>query len=321
MCCEFSLILVVNPIDLQTIESLQEFDNFEFLARQIVEGFITGLHRSPFHGFSVEFAEHRQYNTGESTKNIDWKLYARTDKLFTKRYEEETNLRCQLVIDTSSSMLFPFQEKSIHNKLAFSLYSAAALIHLLRKQRDAVGLSLISDDVSLHTPARLSESHAQMLYAELNKCLKNSSNPESFHQTTSLAKTLNQLAETIHKRSLVIIFSDFFQDKNYGDLFDALQHLRYNKNEVIVFHVTEPQREESFLFENRPTELTDMETGETLKINPNAVRDAYNQEVKNIVSDLQLACNKFQIDYIKADINKGFDQILTNYLIKRDKLM
>lgn len=308
-------------VDLQTIESLQTFDNFEFLARQIVEGFITGLHRSPFHGFSVEFAEHRQYNTGESTRNIDWKLFARTDKLFTKRYEEETNLRCQLVIDTSSSMLFPFQEHSVQNKLAFSLYSAAALIHLLRKQRDAVGLSLLSDEVTLHTPARLSEAHAQMLYAELNKCLQASFNQSSFQQKTSLSKTLNQLAETIHKRSLVIIFSDFFQPYNYAELFDALQHLRYNKNEVIVFHVTEPEREELFAFENRPTELCDMETGESLKINPNAVRESYNETITKIISELQLACNKFQIDYIKADINKGFNQILTGYLIKREKIL
>lgn len=307
-------------VDLQSIEQLQSFDNFEFIARQIVEGFITGLHRSPFHGFSVEFAEHRLYNAGESTKNIDWKLYARTDKLFTKRFEEETNLRCQLVIDTSSSMLFPFNEKSVQNKLAFSLYSSAALIHLLRKQRDAVGLSLLNDEIYVNTPAKLSESHIQMLYAHLNKCLSESSSQTSFQQKTSLAKTLNQLAETIHKRSLVIVFSDFLQDGNYNDLFDALQHLRYNKNEVLVFHVTEPEREEQFAFENRPTELIDMETGETLKINPNAVREAYAQRVAEITTNLHLACDQFHIDYVKADINKGFNQILIHYLVKRNAM-
>lgn len=311
----------MEAIDLQTIESLQSFDNFEFLASQIVEGFITGLHRSPFHGFSVEFAEHRQYNSGESTKNIDWKLFARTDKLFTKRFEEETNLRCHIVIDTSSSMLFPFHEKSVQNKLAFSLYSAAALIHLLRKQRDAVGLSFLSDKITLNTPAKLSDAHAQMLFAELNKCLHASFSTTSFQQTTSLAKNLNILAESIHKRSLVILFSDFFQTEDYNDVYDALQHLRYNKNEVIVFHVTEPTHEEQFAFENRPTELTDMETGETLKLNPNAVREAYHKLIAHRTADLKLTCTKFQIDYIQADINKGFNQILTNYLIKRNRLM
>jgi len=307
-------------IDLQTIETLQEFDNFEFLARQIVEGFITGLHRSPFHGFSVEFAEHRLYNTGESTKNIDWKLYARTDKLFTKRYEEETNLRCQIVIDTSSSMLFPFNDKKVQNKLAFSLYSAAALIHLLRKQRDAVGLTLFSDHISVRTDEKVSEQHARRLYTELNACLKSSLNKQSFHKKSPLAQTLNELAETIHRRSLVIIFSDFFTDEPYENLYDALQHLRYNKNEVLLFHVTEPQKEELFAFENRPTELTDMETGEVLKINPNAVRDAYVKKIHDISQNIHEACDRFQIDYISADINKGFNQVLTQYLIKRNKL-
>lgn len=307
-------------IDLQTIETLQEFDNFEFLARQIVEGFITGLHRSPFHGFSVEFAEHRLYNTGESTKNIDWKLYARTDKLFTKRYEEETNLRCQIVIDTSSSMLFPFNDKKVQNKLAFSLYSAAALIHLLRKQRDAVGLTLFSDHISVRTDEKVSEQHARRLYTELNACLKSSLDKQSFHKKSPLAQTLNELAETIHRRSLVIIFSDFFTDEPYENLYDALQHLRYNKNEVLLFHVTEPQKEELFAFENRPTELTDMETGEVLKINPNAVRDAYVKKIHDISQNIHEACDRFQIDYISADINKGFNQVLTQYLIKRNKL-
>ncbi len=306
-------------IRLQDIEQIQSFDNFELIARQIVEGFITGLHRSPFHGFSVEFAEHRLYNSGESTKNIDWKLYAKTDKLFTKCYEEETNLRCQIVIDTSSSMLFPFNEK-IQNKLAFSLYSAAALIHLLKKQQDAVGLSFVQDEIVLNTPAKLSESHIQMLYAQLNNCLKASSLQTSFSQKTSLAKTLNQLAETIHKRSLVIIFSDFLQEGNYSELFDALQHIRYNKNEVILFHVTEPQKEELFNFENRPTELIDMETGDSIKINPNTIRETYSQKISDITEQLQNICNLFKMDYIKADINQGFNQILTNYFIKRNRM-
>ena len=312
--------MYMETIDLQTIESLQSFDNFELLARQIVEGFLTGLHRSPFHGFSVEFAEHRQYNPGESTKNIDWKLFARTDKLFVKQFEEETNLRCQIVIDTSSSMLFPFQSKSVHNKLAFSLYSAAALIHLLRKQRDAVGLSFLSDKITLHTPAKLSESHAQMLYSELNKCLTNAYNTTSFNQHTQLSETLDQLAEAIHKRSLIIIFSDFLQQDDNENLFKALQHLKYNQNEVILFHVVDEQFETNFAFENRPTELTDMETGEVVKINPNAVREAYKSRLAALINQLHTTCEKYKIDFVTADINKGFEQILTNYLVKRNKL-
>lgn len=308
-------------ISLLDIQNHHQFDNFEFVAQQIVEGFITGLHRSPFHGFSVEFAEHRLYNNGESTKHIDWKLYAKTDKLFVKRFEEETNLRCQIVVDSSSSMLFPFQEKGVYNKLSFSLYSAAALIYLLRKQRDAVGLSMFSNKLDIHTPAKLSHVHAQVLYNHLYHSFHNAGNEESFKKQTSLAHVIHQIAETVHKRSLIIIFSDFFENANYDEIFAALQHLRYNKHEVIIFHVTEPSREEQFSFENRPLKITDMETGEVLKIQPNSVRESYVSNVDAIVKKLQLTCTQFHIDYIKADINKGFEQVLLSYLVKRNKLL
>src|SRR5690606_34105930 len=161
------------------------------------EGFITGLHRSPFHGFSVEFAEHRQYNQGESTKHIDWKLYARTDKLFVKQYEEETNLRCQIVIDTCSSMLFPYYKgkKHLQNKLAFWIYSADALIYLLRKQRDAVGLTLCSDNIEVHPAPRLSSVNAELMYGRLSELRK----PENaqLKKITNTTDVLHQIAESI----------------------------------------------------------------------------------------------------------------------------
>ena len=306
---------------LQDIQNYADFDNFEFLANQIVEGFITGLHRSPFHGFSVEFAEHRIYNPGESTKHIDWKLYAKTDKLFVKRYQEETNLRCNIVIDTSSSMLYPFKHKVIESKLAFSLYSAAALIHLLRKQRDAVGISLFDKELYVHTDAKLSAIHAQMLYAQLYKTLHQSENSEqTFKKQTSIAPVLHQIAELSKKRSMVIVFSDFFQSESYEELFAAFQHLRYNKHEVILFHVTEPNTEELFEFSNRPLQITDMETGEKIKVHPNNVRKFYAEQVKKITDDLSLTAAQYHIDYNKADINKGFYNVLLAYLLKRNKL-
>ena len=308
-------------ITLADIQQHHEFDNFELLAQQIVEGFITGLHRSPFHGFSVEFAEHRLYNSGESTKHIDWKLFAKTDKLFVKRYEEETNLRCRIVIDTSSSMLFPFGNSSIYNKLGFSLYSAAALIYLLRRQRDAVGLSLFNNGVYVHTDAKLSATHAHMLYKQLYTTLQESYSSESFKQNTSLAQSLHQIAETTHTRSLIIIFSDFFENTNYEDVFAALQHCKYNKHEVLVFHVTEPNHEEQFAFENRPLKITDMETGEIIKIQPETVRNTFKANVESIVQSIAHMCTQYHIDYIKADINHGFSHVLLNYLIKRNKLM
>lgn len=308
-------------ISLADIQQHHEFDNFEFIAQQIVEGFVTGLHRSPFHGFSVEFAEHRLYNSGESTKHIDWKLFARTDKLFVKRFEEETNLRCRLVIDTSSSMLFPYNEQTIQNKLGFSLYSAAALIYLLRKQRDAVGLSLFNNGVQLHTDAKLSITHAHMLYTHLYNTLQTAHSPQSFNQHTSLAQSLHQIADTIHTRSLIILFSDFFENSNYDEIFAALQHCKYNKHEVILFHVTEPLHEEKFAFDNRPLKITDMETGEIIKIQPDTVRSTYIANVNTIVQSLTRMCTQYQIDYVKADINEGFHQVLLNYLVKRNKLM
>ncbi|MFO7864461.1 MAG: DUF58 domain-containing protein, partial [Salinivirgaceae bacterium] len=161
-------------ITVKQIREVSHLNSLDFFARQIVEGFITGLHRSPFHGFSVEFAEHRAYNKGESVRFIDWKLYGRTGKLYVKRFEEETNLRCQIVIDTSSSMFFPV--KSHTNKLQFSVYAAAAIIHMLNKQRDATGLSLFNDDLYFHTKARLSQPHIHKLYAMLDELLQASYN-------------------------------------------------------------------------------------------------------------------------------------------------
>lgn len=287
----------------------------------MVEGFVTGLHRSPYHGFSVEFAEHRIYNKGESTRHIDWKLYARTDKLFVKKYEEETNLRCQIVIDTSSSMLFPFPESKYQNKLAFSAFSAAALIYLLRKQRDAVGLTLFSEDVDLHTNARLSTVHAQRLYSELATLVSGKTNHSMLNRKTSATKALHQIAENISTRSLVIIFSDMFDDTSDEELFSALQHLKFNKHEVILFHVVDRQYEEQFAFENRPYKLISLESGEEFKINPSEIRESYREKVSSQFSQLHSKCAQYHIDIIEVDIREDFRKVLISYLVKRNKLM
>jgi uncharacterized protein (DUF58 family) len=295
-----------------------QFKNLEFLAKQIVEGFITGLHKSPYHGFSVEFAEHRLYNSGESTKHIDWKIFAKTDKLFVKKYEEETNLRCQIVIDTSSSMLYPFNEKNKINKLSFSVYCSAALIYLLRKQRDAVGLSLFSDEITLHTESKLSVAHSKRLYAELDNLLLSST--KLVQKSTNASKALHLIAENIHKRSLVIIFSDMFENESSNEIFSAIQHLKYNKHEVILFHVADKQKEQDFVFENRPYKFIDLETNEELKLNPNDIRKQYTEQFKTFATDIKNKANQYQIDYVEADINKEFNSILLPYLIKRSKL-
>ena len=299
----------------------EPFGNLELLAKQVVEGFITGLHKSPFHGFSVEFAEHRLYNTGESTRHIDWKLFARTDKLFIKRYEEETNLRCQLVIDTSSSMFFPeAPPKGQFNKLGFSIHGAAAIIELLRRQRDAVGLTLFSDEIELHTQAKSSLSHHKFLFTQLETHLKEFQ-PSRAHKTRAVA-ALHRIAENVHKRSLVAIFSDMFDTTEESEnLFSALQHLRHNKHEVILFHVTDKKLELEFKFENRPHTFIDMESGEEIKLNPSQIREHYLQTVSQFRKDLILRCAQYRIDLVEADINEGFEHVLLQYLIKRSKML
>ena len=301
---------------------LQQFGSLEFLARQVVEGFITGLHKSPFHGFSVEFAEHRQYNSGESIKHIDWKLYGRTDKLYVKRYEEETNLRCQIIIDNSSSMYFPVKpDISIDNpnKITFSIYAAAALINLLQRQRDAVGLSLFSDKIELSTRARSTTVHMKHLFTEMEKLLKPI--PPNTRKPTDVAEAIHQIADMIHQRSLVVIFSDMLERQGKLDeMFSALQHLRYNKHEVILFHVVDKSKEIDFEYDNRPYKFVDMESGEEMKLSPLELRKQYVESVGEFVNELKLRCGKYMIDFVAADINAGISQILHPYLIKRERL-
>lgn len=301
---------------------LQQMSSLELLANQVVEGTITGLHKSPFHGFSVEFAEHRQYNSGESTRHIDWKLYGRTDKMFVKRFEEETNLRCRIIIDCSSSMYFPKMDSpSIEkpNKIVFSIYAAAALISLMRKQRDATGLSLFTDEINLHTHAKSSSVHQKYLYDELEKLLDQKKH--SIDNKTNIIDSLHQIVERIHKRSLVIIFSDMFDDhERTDDMFSALQHFKHYNHEVILFHVVDKKVEEELDIEDRPYKFIDMESGEQLRLNPIEIRDRYKEITSKERHDLEMRCGRYHIDYVEADINKGFEGIILPYLLKRKKL-
>ncbi|PWJ60643.1 uncharacterized protein DUF58 [Dyadobacter jejuensis] len=296
------------------LAKVRAFGNIEFLARQLVEGFITGLHKSPFHGFSVEFAEHKRYNTGESTRNIDWKVMAKTDKLFVKRYEEETNLRCHILLDISSSMYYPIDT---HGKITFSTLAAASLTYLLQKQKDAVGLCTFADDIKLQTPVKSTPSHAHTLMLELESI----PNKVPERSSTQVASVLHQIAEKIHKRSLVIIFSDMFtQADQTDDLFSALQHLKHKLHEVLLFHVTDHKTEQDFAFENRPYEFIDLETGERIKLQADQVRSSYQKASKTYYEDLKLRCGQYKIDFIEADIDKGVEPILTAYLAKHSKM-
>lgn len=304
------------------IQNQYAFDNLELLAQQVVEGFIIGLHKSPFHGFSVEFAEHRLYNDGESTKNIDWKVYARTDKLFIKRYEEETNLRCQLVIDNSSSMYYPddaaFLQKNLYNKIRFSAVATAALIHLLKKQRDAFGLSIFSDKLEFHSDTKSSSVHQKLLYTKLEEILQN----QIKSKKTSTASALHEIAETVHRRSLVVIFSDMLEHTDETEaLFSAMQHLKFNKHEVILFHVLDAKHELDFDFDNRPYLFEDIETGEKIKLQGNQIKQEYQRRAQAFKKEIDLRCKQFQIDFVEADVNQDFRQVLLPFFKKRSKML
>lgn len=297
---------------------LSEINNLELLATQVVEGFITGMHKSPFHGFSVEFAEHILYNKGESTRHIDWKLYAKTKKLFVKRFEEETNLRCYLIIDNSASMHYPIVKNfSIKNlsKISFSVVASAALIEILKRQRDAVGLNIYSDKIDYYAPAKGSDKHRRMLLFELEKLLKKSSN-----QFTNTYKVLHEIAEKMHKRSLVFLFTDMFQtDKSEQELFEALRHLKYYKHEVVLFHTYDGKLEYNFDFENSPKKFVDVETGEQVNLYASSVKEQYTFQIEKYFNELKTKCMKYKIDYVPVDIQEGFNKVLISYLISRKK--
>lgn len=297
------------------------FKNLELLAKQVVEGFIAGMHKSPFHGFSAEFAEHKIYNQGESTRHIDWKLFAKTDKLFTKRYDEETNLRCHIIVDNSSSMHYPeVNELSINslNKIGFSALAAASLMHILKKQRDAVGLSIYSNAYDYYAPEKGSERHHRMLLEQLSDMAV--SKPKQ--KTTNTYEYLHQIAENIHRRSMIFLFTDMFQpDIDNDRLFDALRHLKYNKHDVILFHVFDKEKEMNFDFDNKPKRFIDVETGDFINLYAENIKENYEKAVNEFFNDIKLKCGQYQIKYVEANINESFNKILTTYIVERQKFV
>jgi len=299
------------------LNNANNFHNIELLAKQVVEGFITGMHKSPFHGFSVEFAEHRLYNKGESTRHIDWKLFAKTEKLFVKRYEEETNLRCHIIIDNSASMHYPEKETRGINKIEFSVIATAVLLEILKRQRDAFGLSIYSDMADYYAPAKGNEKHRRMLLNKLKELLLSTSKA-----TTNTYEVLHQIAEKIHRRSLIFLFTDMLQaDKKEDDLFAALRHLKYNKHEVVLFHTFDGKHELNFDFENTPKKFVDVETGEQVNLFAGNIKESYLKNVKGYFNELKLKCMQYKIDYVPVDINKGYEQILQTYFISRNNFL
>jgi len=298
------------------IEKISSFQHLELLANQIVEGFISGMHKSPFHGFSAEFAEHKVYNVGESTKHIDWKLFAKTDRLYTKKFEEDTNLRCHIIIDNSSSMRYPKlenKEKFFQNKIGFSVLASAVLMNILKKQRDSVGLSVFSDFYEYYSPEKGSDRHHRMILNTLENLLEK----PKVQKTTDTIKFLHQIAEKIHRRSMIILFSDMFQSGNEEALFTALQHLKHNKHKVVLFHVIDNKTELNFDFDNAPRKFIDIETGDEVNVFADNVKSAYEKEVNSYFKKLAFTCSQNKIKYVPVGVSDSFDKILTTYLVEK----
>jgi uncharacterized protein (DUF58 family) len=303
------------------LQEVEAYGNLELLASQVVEGFITGLHKSPFHGFSVEFAEHRQYNPGESTRNIDWKLYARTDRLYTKRFEEETNLRCRILLDISGSMYYP---ENLNSKLRFSTLAAASICNLLKKQRDAFSLTTFDSKIRYQGELRSSGHHYREMLRQLQPFWDNKTQPEPGE--SRVVDALQFLAQTIQKRSLVVLFSDMFDSARESDsdtgkaMWNALQQLRFQKHEVILFHIQHAPEEQLLDFPSRPFRFEDIETGEKIVLNPAEIKEEYQKRTALFEKELRTKCLQYKIDFYPIDVSRDFHQVLLPFYSKRMRM-
>jgi uncharacterized protein (DUF58 family) len=292
---------------------IHKYKNLELFSRKVVEGFLTSLHKSPFHGFSVEFAEHRQYNRGESIRHIDWKLFSKTDKLFVKKYEDETNLRCHFVIDQSASMFVP---KSSYSKYQFSLIASACMMQVLRKQRDAFGLTFFEETIVESTSVKSTSSH----FIELINLLQSKLELNQKNRATNTGNALSLLAEKIHRRSLVVIFTDLTENLDQKDDFlKGLQHLHFRKHDILLVNVTHGKLEQELSYENIPTNFIDAETGESIKLNPQEVRKEYQAKLQEYQSDLLAKCMQYKIETFTAHIESDLEKTLEAFMRVRNK--
>ncbi len=282
--------------------------NLELIAKFIVEGFLVGLHKSPYHGFSVEFSEHRQYMPGDNIRDIDWKVYGRTNRFYIKQYEEETNLKAYLILDISGSMGYASKKIS---KIQYATYLAAALSYLLIKQRDAVGLATFSNKIHRFLPPKSTSGYLQFILKELNEI-------KLERQTTNVSETLHELAEKIKRRGLIILLTEFLYE-DPEKILQGLKHFRHYDHEILVFNILDPQ-DKFFDFKQDAT-FIDMETGEKVKTQPFFLRERYRQRIDEFYNNLQKECLNFQIDFQNIITDEPFDRALIRYMLKRKKMM
>ena len=288
-------------------EFVTSLKSLDFVARMIVEGFLVGLHKSPYHGFSVEFSEHRQYMPGDNIRDIDWKVYGRTDRFYIKQFEEETNLKAYILLDISGSMQYASGKVS---KIDYARYLAAALTYLFIKQRDAVGLITFSDTIHKFLPPKSSPSYMNYIFDALT-------NIELARKKTVVSETLHTLAEKIKRRGLIILLTEFLYE-DPQKILEGLKHFRHYKHEILVFNILDPN-DKYFNFQNEIS-FVDLETGEKLKTQPYYLQQQYRERIEEFYTKLQKECRNFNIDFQNILTNEPFDRALIRYLIKRKKL-
>ena len=286
-------------------EMVARLSNMSLRARLVVEGYIIGQHKSPFHGFSVEFAEHRAYGPGDEIRHVDWKLYGKTDRYFVKQYEEETNLRSYILLDTSRSMEYKSNKIS---KLDYGNYLSAALAYLMINQQDGVGLTLFDNQIQKFIPPRSKPSHINTILTHLDKI--------GSGKDTDVGIVLHEMAERIKKRGLIILISDLFDETE--NIMKGLKHFRHNKQEIIVFHIMD-RKELDFNFTNR-TKFKDMETDEQITTEPWKIRKVYQQAIRSYQDELRLRCREQKIDYVPLFTDQNLDLALNEFLKKRQRL-
>jgi uncharacterized protein (DUF58 family) len=283
-------------------EQVRQMAGMQLIARTVVEGFVTGLHRSPHHGFSTEFSDHRQYVPGDELRHLDWLALARTDRYFVKRYEQETNLRCYVLLDCSASMAYGSGGIS---KFEYGCYLAATLAYLMVRQQDSVGLVLFDEAIRRNLPPRSTATHLNTLLEELERTTPG--------RQTGVSRTIHDVAGSIRRRALVVLISDLYDDP--AEVRRALQHFRHRRHEVIVFHVLDPF-ELDFPF-TKLVGFEDMETGEQIQIDPKQVRQTYQEEIGAFLADLRRTCSESRIEYVLADTRTPFERMLVKYLSRR----
>lgn len=291
----------------------------ELKAKKIVEGFISGLHKSPYHGFSVEFAEHRPYNAGDDFKHIDWKVYGKKERFYVKQYEEETNLRCYILLDTSSSMMYKhFGEWS---KLRYGIHYAAALMYMMQRQRDACGLIPFNSKIETFIPAKSTYAHLRLIFTELEKQLAVEQDKSAEKKTTASAQTIHEIAERLNQRSLVVVITDLFENVDqHEQLISSLKHLRHKKHEVLLFNVMESRSERELAFPDKRFVFQDMETDQEVEVLPAQIREDYKKQIAEYTHQFKTACSEFEIDFEEMDTESAFDLALLAYLNKRKRL-